>query len=591
VSGNLASAREEAPEVTDIDPLDQARSRVGAVVDDKYELLELVGLGATGAVYKARNRWAGRACAVKLFHYQGANGKEVLRRFVREAKAIHRVQSGGKLHPHVVDAIDVGRDADTGCFFVVQELLRGETLAAYLDRLPGRRLSQANALRLLRPVVDAIACAHEGGVVHRDLKPENILLTRGGPDGVFPKVLDFGIAQISDERVTPINDFMGTPQYMPPEAFAGANHHDARGDVWALAVILYEALAGRSPFEVEGDDPAEVMALVNALQPPSLAALGLASAPLWSVLRRALSKNPQRRHADARALLDALEDALRPPRVFRIPPGMTAEAVRRALRDPSRHGVLAARPAAPAVTARPLAARAPSAHAPGRSMFPQASLAPPPSNDAPSAEEGAFLGDPARHWWCVHFLASGHGADDVIEILSLPELAQLTELHVSQCPLGDEGVLRLAEGPYLRNVHALTLCKVGLSAAGTLALARATSLAGVVRLDLEQNPIGAEGLRTLLASRHLAGLRALGLVLTGLDSDGAYALLESSKFDRLQWLDLSQNLLGDRGVLAFADYDAVPRDLHLVLARNRASRSAIERVIARLTPKVRKLVI
>ena len=134
-------------------------------------------------------------------------------------------------------------------------------------------------------------------------------------------------------------------------------------------------------------------------------------------------------------------------------------------------------------------------------------------------------------------------------------------------------------------------CKVGLTASGALALARSPSLASVIRLDLEQNPIGSEGLRTLLASRHLASLRALGLVLTGLDSDGAYALLESSKFDRLQWLDLSQNLLGDRGVLAFADYDVIPKDLQLILARNRASRAVIERVIAKLTPRIRKLVI
>ncbi len=593
VSGNLAISPHDAPELNDIDPLEQAHSRIGAVVDDKYELIELIGLGATGAVYKARNRWAGRVCAVKLFHYQGANEKEVLRRFVREAKAIHRVQCAGRLHPHVVDAIDVGRDADTGCFFVVQELLRGETLGAYLERMPDHRLSQANALRLLRPVVDAIACAHEGGVIHRDLKPDNILLTRGGADGVFPKVLDFGIAQIADERVTPINDFMGTPQYMPPEAFAGANQHDARGDVWALAVILYEALSGRSPFAPTGDDPMEAMELVNSRTPPSLATLGVATAPVGSVIRRALSKNPARRYANARELLCALDDALLPPRVIRIPPGMTAEAVRRALHDPARHSLHASSRsyAPPAIERGQTARSAPPTHLAGRSMFPQRSLVPPPANDAPASVDGAFLGDPARHWWCVYFLASGHAADDVIEILSLPELGQVVELHLSQCALGDEGVMRLADGPYLRNLHALTLCKVGLTGAGTLALARSPSLANVIKLDLEQNPIGSEGLRTLLAGRHLTSLRALGLVLTGLDSDGAYALLESSKFDRLQWLDLSQNLLGDRGVLAFADYDVIPRDLQLLLARNRASRAAIERVIAKLTPRVRKLVI
>lgn len=593
VNGSVANVRDDTPKVAEFDPVEQARSRIGTLIDDKYELIELIGLGATGAVYKARNRWAGRVCALKLFRYQGCNELVVMQRFVREAQAIHRVQSGGKLHPHVVDAIDVGRDAETGCCFVVQELLRGETLSAYLDRLPGRRLSQANALRILRPIIDAIACAHQGGVVHRDLKPDNILLTRGGTDGIFPKVLDFGLAQISNERVTPVNDFMGTPQYMPPEAFCGANLHDARGDVWALGVILYEVLAGRLPFECTSDDPMELKARLETTSPPSLAALGVASAPVWSVVRRALAKQPLRRYANARELLDALDDAQRPLRKLRVLPGMDAKAVRRALHDPAHHGpsmnqyVPPIDPSEhPKVPARDAAVRQP-----GRSMFPQRSLAPPPVSSPPLEQENTFLGDPSRHWWCVHFLASGHGSDELLEILSLPELAQLAELHVFQCPLGDEGVLRLVEGPYLRNVQALTLCKVDLSSQGTLALARAPTLSGVVRLDLEQNPIGTKGLRTLLASRHLANLRALGLALTGLEADAASALIESPKFDRLQHLDLSQNFLGDRGVLAFCDYDMIPRELHLTLARNRASRSAIEQVIARLRPKIRKLVI
>ena len=591
---------EEAPDVSAIDPVDEARSRIGSTIDDKYQLIDLIGLGATGAVYKAQNRWAGRVCAVKLFHYHGSNEQDVLRRFVREAQAIHRVQKNGKLHPHVVDAIDVGRDAETGCFFVVQELLRGETLATYLSRIPDHRLSMANALRIFAPVLDAIACAHAGGVVHRDLKPENILLTRGGDTGIFPKVLDFGIAQIADERVTPVSDFLGTPQYMPPEAFGGATLHDARGDVWALATILYEMVSGTSPFAVEGDDPTETMERVQHHTPPSLAGLGVVAPTVWCVLRRALSKVPAQRYANAREFADALDAAQRPVRSVRVAPGMTLDLVRRLLLDPARHTVVS-----PARTLPPVAREAAEqdhsvdviarrAFSDRRSMFPRASLTIPPvssGTEPPAAPDTAFAGDPLAHWWSVHFMASSHTAEQVHDILSLPALTNLVELHVSNCPLGDSGVELLAESGLLRNVHALTLCRVGLSPRGVLTLARSPCLASLLKLDLEQNALGTDGLRTLLASRYLGNLRTLGLVLTGLGSDAGDALTESSKLQRLQRLDLSQNLLGDDGVAALCEFRRFHPEMQLVLSRNRVSPGVIERAQAVLSRRVRKVVL
>ncbi|MEZ4406790.1 MAG: serine/threonine-protein kinase [Polyangiales bacterium] len=279
--------------------------RVGSKIDGKYSLDALLGFGTTGAVYRATNTWSGREVAVKVFHYQGDRQEVALQRFVREAQASNRVRKDGRVHPNVVDSIDVGRDADAS-FYTVQEYLRGETLLDHLDRLPHRRMPLSDVAALL-PIVDAMACAHEAGVVHRDLKPENIFLAEG-PEGMIPKVLDFGIAQLADARLTSSHDLMGTPAYMAPEAFLDAREVDARADVWGLGVIFYEAISGKVPFGSEADTLIAVMREIATREPPSLQESGLMGPSTWAILRRCLERDPARRYPDARALQAALLD-------------------------------------------------------------------------------------------------------------------------------------------------------------------------------------------------------------------------------------------------------------------------------------------
>ncbi|MFO0610381.1 MAG: serine/threonine-protein kinase [Polyangiales bacterium] len=283
------------------------RERVGNVVDGKYRLEEFIGAGTTGAVYRAVNTWAGREVAVKLFHYEGDKADTAMQRFVREAQAANRVRKEGRPHPNVVDALDVGRDGPSGLLFLVQEFLRGVTLDAYLDALPEHRVAAADAVFLLLPIVDAIACAHEAGVVHRDLKPENIFLVTNGDDDPIPKVLDFGIAQLNDARMTSSHELMGTPLYMAPESFFGASHVDARADVWALGVILFEMIAGRAPFNTDDGNPMTLISILATQDPPSLAAEGLMRPNAWAVLARCFARHPGDRYPHARALKDALE--------------------------------------------------------------------------------------------------------------------------------------------------------------------------------------------------------------------------------------------------------------------------------------------
>jgi len=281
--------------------------RVGSLIDGKYRLDALLGAGATGAVYRATNVWAGRECAVKVFHYEGENRETALQRFVREAQIANRVRVGNKIHPNVVDCVDVGRDRDSGRFFTVQEYLHGETLDAFLQNLPEHRVSALEAFALMMPVIDATACAHEAGVVHRDLKPENIFLVEGD-GGPVAKVLDFGAAQLSDARLTGSTDIMGTPAYMSPESFMNARNVDARTDVWALGVILYEMIAGQPPFGVGAQTLYSIMVEIASKEPRSLAASGQMRAAPWAVVRRCLERDLRLRYSDARVLQVALEE-------------------------------------------------------------------------------------------------------------------------------------------------------------------------------------------------------------------------------------------------------------------------------------------
>jgi serine/threonine-protein kinase len=289
----------------------ECKARIGSLIDGKYRLVELLGAGTTGAVYRARNEWVARECAVKVFHYEGQHKESLLQRFIREAQACNRIQKDGRTHPHVVDVLDVGRDRESGRFFLVQELLKGRTLEAWLDGLPGRRLTLPDAVSVLGPVIDAMAFAHEAGIVHRDLKPENIFLLDGA-QGELPhaKVLDFGIAQLADARMTRDSELMGTPEYMAPESFFGAKNVDARADVWALAMILYEMVYGALAFYRATDSMFQVMQRIALEDPPSLVDKGLLRPAVWAVLRRALSREAADRYPNARALQEALDEVL-----------------------------------------------------------------------------------------------------------------------------------------------------------------------------------------------------------------------------------------------------------------------------------------
>jgi serine/threonine-protein kinase len=279
-------------------------SRESETLSGKYRLDKRLGEGGMGEVYRATNVLIGREVAIKVLRPEHAKNKEIVARFLREARAANIVR-----HPHVVDVLDIGQD-EQGTPFIVQELLEGEDLSETLARAGGR-LPVDVAIRILLPVVDAVAMGHSKGVVHRDLKPANVFLVRKDKE-IVPKLLDFGISQITqapgEKKMTLAGTAMGTPDYMSPEQIKGYDV-DARTDIWALGVMLYELVAGTTPFQ-GAETHAALFVQICTEDPVPLArvAEGVPKA-VCDVIARCMDRDKAKRYPDAAALGEALRAA------------------------------------------------------------------------------------------------------------------------------------------------------------------------------------------------------------------------------------------------------------------------------------------
>ena len=274
-----------------------ANPNVPPGVPERYEGLEILGQGAMGVVYRARDRDLDRVVAIKTIHpNSSARGRDfsaIAARLCQEAMAAARLA-----HPGIVAVYAVGRVSETP--YIVMEYFTGRTLAEILE---AGSLPPARAVHVILQVCRALEYAHAQGVVHRDIKTSNIMVDGGGKT----KLTDFGVARIVDKPTNETRMLVGTPAYMSPEQARGAPA-DARSDLFAAGVVLYEALTGAKAFP--GEDVATVLDEVLRVDPVPPRERNFAVSPaLDTVVRRAIDKEPDGRYQDAAAFAEALMQA------------------------------------------------------------------------------------------------------------------------------------------------------------------------------------------------------------------------------------------------------------------------------------------
>ena len=275
-----------APTVTLYEP--------GYLVAGKYQLESELGQGGMGVVWRARNVALDSPVAIKVV--RAASDKAKLSgRLIQEARAAAKLT-----HPAIVKVFDVG-ETESGDPFIVMELLEGDSLGRILET--SGRLTAVQAVQTLLPIIDALWLAHGKGIVHRDLKPDNVFIVQH--DGAIqPTLVDFGIVKLQGSEtashLTNAGDVLGSPDYMSPEQARGQDDVSHLTDVWSICVVLYETIAGRTPFK--GANYNALLRQIVEDTPPSLRELAAADAELSAVVMRGLSKQADQRPASMGAL-------------------------------------------------------------------------------------------------------------------------------------------------------------------------------------------------------------------------------------------------------------------------------------------------
>jgi serine/threonine-protein kinase len=276
-------------------------TRIGRVLGHRFRILELIGRGGMGEVYRAKHLTLERDVCVKVLKEAKTGPRDALR-FQREAQAAGRLRSA-----HAVQIIDAGRDEADGLLYIAMELIHGRNLKRLLaEEFP---LGEERICHLVEQVLAACAAAHAQRVIHRDLKPANIMIEPRVEDPDFVKVLDFGVAKIQEPEfvsITNVNATCGTPAYMSPEQALGETL-DGRSDLYSVGVILYQLATGRLP--IEGRTPLEILKRHQTEMPipPRVRRPEVnISAELEALILRALEKDPARRPPSAEAFREAL---------------------------------------------------------------------------------------------------------------------------------------------------------------------------------------------------------------------------------------------------------------------------------------------
>ncbi len=268
----------------------------GAVVDDRYRLVQKLGSGGMADVWLAEDPHLQRHVALKILHRQFAQDREFVERFRLEAES-----AAGLQHPNIVSIYDRGEV--NGTYYIAMQYIQGRSLKQLIDE----GLSTEKAVALIRQVLEAAGFAHRNGVVHRDLKPQNVLVDGDGK----AIVTDFGIARAGASEITRAGSVMGTPHYLSPEQAQGFDV-TAVSDLYSIGMVLFEALTGRVPFEADSAVAIAMKQVSEAPQRPSSINPKVSPA-LDAVVMRALEKEPGNRFQNADAFIAALDAAVQDP--------------------------------------------------------------------------------------------------------------------------------------------------------------------------------------------------------------------------------------------------------------------------------------
>ncbi|MBD9224126.1 MAG: Stk1 family PASTA domain-containing Ser/Thr kinase [Clostridiales bacterium] len=283
------------------------------MLDDRYEILELIGSGGMANVYKARCHRLNRLVAIKILKSDLAENADFRRRFHDESQAVAQLS-----HANIVSVYDVSTNSDTE--YIVMELIDGITLKQYMERRG--RMDWRESLHFITQIMRGLSHAHSRGIIHRDIKPQNIMVLRDGS----VKVADFGIACLANAGQTLTQEALGSVHYISPEQARG-DRIDARSDIYSAGVVLYEMLTGRLPFE--GDSAVSVA--IQHLSSVPLAPRDIDPSipePLELICMKAMNSDPNKRYPTADAMLADLEK-------FRKDPSVDMDYIRRELATPS----------------------------------------------------------------------------------------------------------------------------------------------------------------------------------------------------------------------------------------------------------------
>ena len=275
---------------------------IGKLLDNRYEILEQIGLGGMARVFRARDHRLNRLVAIKVLREDLAQDAEFRRRFHDESQAVAMLS-----HPNIVAVYDVSRTSELE--YIVMELIDGITLKQYMQK-KGNKLNWREALHFITQIVKALGHAHSRGIIHRDIKPQNIMVLRDGS----VKVADFGIARVaSGGHSTLTQEALGSVHYISPEQARGS-HIDARSDLYSAGVVLYEMLTGRLPFE--GDTPVSVaIQHINSIPLSPRELEPAIPEALEAITMKAMAPNPDNRYGSADEMLADLEEFRKNPSI------------------------------------------------------------------------------------------------------------------------------------------------------------------------------------------------------------------------------------------------------------------------------------